>query len=202
MRKHKPLTFPTDIPQPWCGIDEAGRGPWAGPVIAAAVIFDADRIPSGLRDSKRLSASQREKLAPIIQAQSIWAIGMASHAEIDAYNILRATELAMQRAVTGLSVSPKRALVDGNWVPKLPCQAQAIIGGDDLIAPIAAASILAKVTRDAIMLAADSQYPGYGFASHKGYGVESHRAALDQLGPCAIHRRSFRPVQIAAARQR
>lgn len=194
------LTFPPDLPRPWCGIDEAGRGPWAGPVVAAAVIFDANRIPAGLRDSKRLSASQREKLAPVIQAQSIWSIGTASPAEIDAHNVLRATELAMQRAVRSLSLAPKRALVDGNWSPHLPCPVQTIIGGDDLIVSIAAASILAKVARDAIMLAADSQYPGYGFASHKGYGVESHRAALDQLGPCAIHRRSFRPVQIAAAR--
>jgi ribonuclease HII len=179
-----------------CGIDEAGRGPLAGPVVAAAVLLAPDRPIAGLRDSKRLSAAQRERLAVAIRDQSLaWALGRAEAAEIDRLNILRATLLAMRRALDGLAVRPARALVDGNRCPELPCDCEAVVRGDARVPAISAASILAKVARDAEMLALDRLWPGYGFAVHKGYPTRLHLEALVRLGPSAVHRRSFGPVR-------
>ena len=180
---------------PVCGVDEAGRGPWAGPVTAAAVILDPANIPAGLDDSKKLSSLQREALFDQIMATAQVGVGMASVAEIDAINILNATFLAMQRAVATLPTPPAFALIDGNRVPKLPCPAEAIIKGDSLSLSIAAASIIAKVTRDRILQDLDTQFPAYGFARHKGYGVPAHAAALNTHGPCAAHRMSFKPIR-------
>lgn len=178
------------------GVDEAGRGPLAGPVVAAAVILDARRPIPGLADSKTLSAARREELAGLIRARaSAWALGMASAEEIDHMNILQATFLAMQRAVQGLSMTPALALVDGNRAPQLFCAVRTVVRGDATVASISAASILAKVARDAILHDLDRQYPGYGFARHKGYPTASHLRALEVLGPAAIHRRSFGPVR-------
>lgn len=177
------------------GIDEAGRGPWAGPVCAAAVILDPARPIPGLADSKVLTAPRREALSARIRAEAtVWGLGWASVAEIDALNIRQATHLAMRRAVEALRVVPTLARVDGNDAPDLPCPAETLIGGDALDPAISAASILAKVARDAEMLALDAAHPGYGFAAHKGYGTAVHAAALARLGPCAAHRHSFRPV--------
>jgi ribonuclease HII len=180
------------------GVDEAGRGPLAGSVIAAAVILDPERPIAGLNDSKLLSASQRERLFNAIQESALaWAVGRAEVAEIDQLNIFQATLLAMQRAVLGLAVAPQHAVFDGTHCPQLSinCTTQAIIKGDQKVAAISAASILAKVTRDREMELFDQQYPGYGFAQHKGYGTEAHRQAIISLGPCEVHRRSFRGVK-------
>ena len=187
---------------PWpCGVDEAGRGPLAGPVVAAAVIFDADRVPAGVADSKTLSATARESLAVSIEAEALaTAIGVASVAEIDQLNILNATMLAMQRAVAELSLQPAAVLVDGNRAPEFqaagkPLPATAIVGGDASETSIGAASILAKVYRDRLMCELDARFPGYGFARHKGYGTREHREALERLGATPVHRSSFAPVR-------
>ncbi len=178
-----------------CGIDEAGRGPLAGPVVAAAVILDPARPIDGLNDSKKLSEKKRAALAIEIRAKALaWAVAEASVEEIDQLNILHATMLAMQRAVAGLAVQPISALVDGNRCPKLPMPAEAVVQGDGKIASIAAASILAKTVRDAGMLALHEQYPQYGFDRHMGYPTAMHCAALIEHGASPVHRRSFGPV--------
>ncbi|KPH80432.1 ribonuclease HII [Bosea vaviloviae] len=181
---------------PMAGIDEVGRGPLAGPVVAAAVILDPEAVPDGLDDSKKLSAARREELFAII-AQSALAIGVASATavEIDTINIRQATLLAMRRAVAALAVQPLSVLVDGNDPPVLACSCESIIGGDAQIASIAAASIVAKVTRDAMMARLCQRYPAYGFSAHAGYGTPQHRAALHAHGPCPEHRYSFAPVK-------
>lgn len=177
------------------GVDEAGRGPLAGPVGAAAVILDPRQGIAGLADSKKLTARRREQLFDQIQDKALCcAIGQASVEEIDRLNILQATLLAMQRAVAGLRLVPARVLVDGNRLPRLPMLAEAIIGGDAKVPAISAASILAKVHRDRWCEQIDAEYPQYGFAAHKGYGTAAHLAALRQHGPTPWHRRSFAPV--------
>lgn len=177
------------------GVDEVGRGPLAGPVVTAAVILDPDSPIEGLADSKAISEKKREGLFDEIQQKALaWAIGRCEVEEIDELNILQATMVAMQRAVAGLSPQPEHALIDGNRCPQLPCSAEAVIKGDSRVAAISAASILAKVTRDREMVALDSQYPGYGLASHKGYPTKVHMEALKTLGVTPIHRRSFGPV--------
>ena len=179
------------------GVDEVGRGPLCGPVIAAAVILDPARPIAGLNDSKKLTARQREALFDIICHQALaWSLGRAEVAEIDELNILHATMLAMQRAVVGLSVQPDLAYIDGNRCPTLPCRAEAVVKGDSRVPEIAAASIIAKVTRDREMVVMDQQWPGYGIAGHKGYPTAAHMAALKKLGPAPIHRRSFKPVRL------
>lgn len=181
---------------PVCGVDEAGRGPWAGPVSAGAVILDPDDIPEGIDDSKTLTAARRDALAVEIRARAVaWGIGFASPEEIERLNILQATGLAMCRAIDSLSILPKAALVDGNYRFKLPCDVETAVGGDGLSLSIAAASILAKTARDQIMIAMDVEYPGYGFASHKGYNAPAHQAALKAMGPCPIHRRQWAPIR-------
>ena len=183
------------------GIDEAGRGPLAGPVVAAAVILDPARPIAGLRDSKLLSAPARERLAAAIRERALaWAVAEADVAEIDALNILQATLVAMRRAVERLCIAPAEALVDGNRCPVLACVTRAIIKGDRDVAVISAASILAKTVRDALLVELDAAYPVYGFAQHKGYGTPEHLAALARHGPCPAHRRSFAPVAQAAFR--
>lgn len=178
------------------GVDEVGRGPLAGPVIAAAVILDETRTIHGLRDSKELTARQRETLADLIKRDALaWSLGRAEADEIDRLNILQATLLAMQRAIAGLDPKPTAAMVDGNQSPRLECRVTTVVGGDRLIPAISAASILAKVIRDAEMTALDARYPGYGFAKHKGYPTPAHIRALQELGPCPQHRRSFAPVR-------
>jgi ribonuclease HII len=178
------------------GVDEAGRGPLAGPVVAGAVILHPDRPIAGLRDSKILSAARRDHLYEQICDRALaWATGSASVAEIDTINILQATMLAMQRAVAALEPAAEHVLIDGNRCPELDCPVRAIVRGDSLVAAISAASILAKVTRDREMLALDADYPGYGFASHKGYPSKAHLDALDRLGVLPVHRRSFAPVR-------
>jgi len=177
------------------GVDEAGRGPLAGPVYAAAVILDPGRPVRGLRDSKALAPGRREDLAIRIRERAIaWAVASADVAEIDSLNILRATLLAMRRAVEALAVQPAEVLVDGNQCPTLACPVRAIVRGDRDVRAISAASILAKTARDALLTELDRVYPQYGFAQHKGYGTPEHLAALGRFGPCAIHRRSFAPV--------
>ena len=176
-----------------CGIDEAGRGPWAGPVVAAAVVLNPDDIPAGLRDSKKLKEAQREALFEPIMRTARVGIGIAEADRIDRDNILQATFWAMAEALSQID-GVALALVDGNRAPKLPCRTQTIVEGDTRSLSIAAASIIAKVTRDRIMLAHDVTYPHYGFARHKGYGTPFHQAALTQHGPCPLHRKSFRPV--------
>ena len=183
-----------------CGIDEAGRGPWAGPVVASAVILDPKNIPQGLNDSKKLNEAKREALFDPIMHLSNVGIGIVSAAEIDEINILQATFLAMQRAFEQLEIKPQLALIDGNRSPKLDCKTQTIIGGDALSLSIAAASIIAKVTRDRIMQKFCKIYPAYGFARHKGYGTAAHAAALAIHGPCAEHRKSFKPIALILAR--
>ena len=179
-----------------CGIDEVGRGPLAGPVVAAAVILDPARPIEGLADSKALSARRRDLLFEQICTHAVaWAVGRAEVAEIDQLNILQASLLAMQRAVAGLSPVPVSALVDGNRLPQLPCPGRAIVGGDATEPCISAASIVAKVLRDREMVAMDDRYPGYGLARHKGYPTAQHLAALRTLGVSPIHRRSFGPVR-------
>jgi ribonuclease HII len=179
-----------------CGVDEAGRGPLAGPVYAAAVILDPERTIDGLADSKKLSAKKRERLALEIRANAIaWAIAEASVEEIDQLNILNATLLAMRRAVRALLPQPLEVLVDGNRCPKLELPVRSIVGGDATIAEISAASILAKTARDAFMLTVHAEYPLYGFDCHMGYGTAQHLAALKAHGPSPCHRRSFAPVR-------
>jgi ribonuclease HII len=178
------------------GVDEAGRGPLAGPVVAAAVILCASGV-AGVDDSKKLSAKRRAVLAAQILATCQVGIGMASPEEIDEINILQATLLAMTRAVDALGVEPAHILVDGNRLPNWRYSAEAIIGGDALHPCISAASIIAKEYRDRIMIAADADYPGYGWASNKGYGSAVHMAALEKLGPSPLHRMSFAPVRRA-----
>lgn len=185
---------------PVCGVDEAGRGPWAGPVSAAAVILDPDRVPAGLNDSKKLTAKARAALEEEIKAVAIaWCVGMASIEEIAQLNILHAAGLAMRRAVEGLSVTPVFALVDGNYRFPLPCEVKTVVKGDALSCSIAAASILAKEARDRIMVEMDAVYPGYGFASHKGYHAPIHVEGLVKLGPSPIHRLGWAPVKAALA---
>ena len=176
------------------GVDEAGRGPLAGPVFAGAVILDAKRIPNGIDDSKKLSERTREKLYEEIVANALTGIGEASVEEIDRLNIRRATHLAMARAVKALRFAPAYALVDGNDAPALPCPCETIIGGDAHSLSIAAASIIAKVARDRVMKALDTEFPDYGWRSNKGYGTKDHLEALTRHGPCPHHRRSFAPV--------
>jgi ribonuclease HII len=186
------------IDGPVCGIDEAGRGPWAGPVSAAAVILNVKKPIKGLDDSKKLSAKSREALEIEIKAKALaWGVGFASVEEIASLNILHATGLAMRRAVEALAVAPKYALVDGNYPFKLPCEVKTVVGGDGKSKSIAAASILAKVARDRLMVEMDGLYPGYGFASHKGYRAPVHAEALLTLGPCEIHRMTWGPVKLA-----
>ena len=178
------------------GVDEAGRGPLAGPVVAGAVILDPENPIAGLDDSKRLSASRRERLFDEIQEKALaWAVASASVAEIDSINILQATMLAMQRAVNALLPTAEHALIDGNRCPELSCPARAIVKGDSKVAAISAASILAKVTRDREMQVLDMKYPGYGLAQHKGYPSKAHIAALELLGASPVHRRSYAPVR-------
>lgn len=178
------------------GIDEVGRGPLAGPVVAAAVILDPQRPIDGLLDSKRLSEARREELAPVIRERALcWGLGRAEVEEIDRINILQASLLAMQRAVAALDPQPVEALVDGNRCPSLPCPAEAVVKGDDCVPAIMAASILAKVARDWEMVEMDARYPGYGLARHKGYPTRAHIEALQTLGVTEIHRRSFGPVR-------
>ena len=177
------------------GIDEAGRCPLAGPVVAAAVILDPARRVKGLRDSKVMTPEQREAVAADIRSRALaWAVASSDVGEIDTLNILRATLLAMKRAVEALAIRPIEALVDGDHCPELPCRAYAIIKGDRDVPAISAASIIAKTTRDALLAELDREYPMYGFARHKGYGTPEHLAALDLHGPCPHHRRSFAPV--------
>ena len=179
-----------------CGVDEAGRGPWAGPVSAAAVILNPDDLPPGIDDSKALTEKRRAALEPEIKARALaWCVGFATVEEIEELNILHATGLAMRRAVEGLGVAPTVALVDGNYRFKLPCAVTTVVKGDSLSLSIAAASILAKTARDRLMIELDGQYPGYGFASHKGYNAPIHQQALQTLGPCPAHRRSWSPIK-------
>jgi ribonuclease HII len=178
------------------GVDEAGRGPLAGPVIAGAVILDPEKPIEGLRDSKRLSASRRDELFDQIRERALaWAVGRAEVEEIDRINILQATMLAMSRAVEALQPSADHALIDGNRCPDLSCTSRAIIKGDSKVPAISAASIMAKVTRDREMLDLDMRYPGYGLAQHKGYPSKAHIEALESLGVTPAHRRSYAPVR-------
>jgi ribonuclease HII len=179
-----------------CGIDEAGRGPLAGPVCAAAVILDPDRTIEGLNDSKQLTEKRRDALAVLIRERALaWGIGWASVEEVDTLNIRQANFVAMKRAFEALPTRPTHALVDGNDPPHLGCKVTSIIGGDAKEACISAASILAKTARDAHMVELCARYPGYGFSRHKGYGSAAHLEALRQLGPSPVHRRSFAPVR-------
>ncbi len=184
-------------PAPVCGVDEAGRGPLAGPVSAAAVILDPARpLPAGLDDSKKLNHRRREALEAEIKDVAVaWAVGFASVEEIAELNILHAAGLAMCRAIEALSVTPVYALVDGNYRFRLPCEVKTVVGGDGISASIAAASILAKTARDRVMVELDGLHPGYGFASHKGYSARSHFEALRTLGPSPAHRLSWGAVR-------
>lgn len=180
------------------GVDEVGRGPLAGDVVAAAVILDPNAPIEGLDDSKKLSEKKRDYLFEIIKEKALsYSINRATVAEIDDINILHASLLAMKRSVEALSVQPEHVLVDGNRLPNWRYNAEAVVKGDSRVKAIAAASILAKVTRDREMIAMDQQYPGYGFAGHKGYPTKVHMAALQEIGPCEIHRLSFGPVKKA-----
>ena len=185
------------------GVDEVGRGPLAGPVVAGAVILDPAHRIKGLKDSKELGADEREELAVLIRERAIaWALGRAEVVEIDRINILRATLVAMRRAVEALTTDVRVAYIDGNTAPMLPhCAAVTVVGGDATVPAISAASIIAKVARDEEMIAASARFPGYGFECHKGYATTSHLAALRELGPTPLHRRSFAPVEDAHARQ-
>ncbi len=177
------------------GVDEAGRGCWAGPVVAAAVVLPDGWAPDGLDDSKKLSPARREALYAGIRAHALaWKACAVSAAEIDRTDILRATLQAMARSVNSLGVTPGLVLVDGTQLPPVEVPAEALVRGDGTSAAVAAASIIAKVLRDRVMVAWDRRFPGYGFASHKGYGAAAHKAALDRLGPCPLHRFSFEPL--------
>lgn len=181
---------------PVCGVDEAGRGPWAGPVSAGAVILNPDDLPPGIDDSKALTEKRRAALEPEIKARAIaWGVGFASAREIEDLNILGATGLAMCRAIEAMAIQPAAALVDGNYRFRLPCPIQTVIGGDGLSLSIAAASILAKTARDRVMIEIDALYPAYGFAGHKGYNAPVHSEALRLHGPCPEHRRTWEPVR-------
>ena len=198
------LTLETLLAQtaggPVCGVDEAGRGPWAGPVSAAAVILNPDDLPVGIDDSKALTARRRDALEVEIKARALaWGVGFASVEEIEDLNILHAAGLAMRRAVEALSIRPAAALVDGNYRFNLPCEVQPVVKGDSLSLSIAAASILAKTARDRVMVELDALYPAYGFASHKGYNAPIHLAALKAHGPCPAHRPSWAPVRAVLA---
>ena len=179
---------------PVAGVDEAGRGPWAGPVVAGAAILDPADTPAGIADSKTLSAARREALYDALEGCARIGVGVASVAEIDRLNILAATMLAMRRAVDDLGVVPGHVLVDGNRLPELPCPATAVVRGDARVVSIAAASIVAKVTRDRIMAALARDHPGFGWERNAGYGTPEHRAALDARGVTPHHRRSFAPI--------
>ena len=180
---------------PVCGIDEAGRGPWAGPVVAAAVVLDRGAIPDGIDDSKKLAPASREELFDAIMASARVGIGIGTVEEIDRINILRANDLAMARALAALGRAPAIALVDGNWVPRtIGIPVRTVVGGDALSLSIAAASIIAKVTRDRIMARLHDRCPGYGWLTNVGYGTPEHRSALGRLGVTLYHRRSWRPV--------
>ena len=200
MRSNKPwraeqVALPWDVPGLVAGVDEAGRGPLAGPVVAAAVILDDLKPIPGLADSKTLSARQRERLSEAIHARALcFSVALASVEEIDRLNILQATLLAMRRAVMGLRLKPHKVLVDGNRLPTLDIMAEAVVQGDRKVPAISAASILAKVARDRWCLEIDAEYPLYGFAAHKGYGTAQHLAALQRHGATPWHRRSFSPV--------
>lgn len=179
-----------------CGVDEAGRGPWAGPVCAAAVILPDRGVPKGVDDSKKLPARRREALEREIKDCAVaWCVAFASIEEIAAHNILRATGLAMRRAVEGLSPAPDMALLDGSYAFVLPCPVRTVVKGDSVSTSIAAASILAKTARDRLMVEMDALYPGYGFASHKGYHAPEHVEALRRLGPSPIHRAGWAPIR-------
>ena len=192
---HDLFTFDAEVRRHFpvfCGVDEAGRGPLAGDVYAAAVILPTDLEIPGLNDSKKLSEARREELAPIIKENAVaWSIASATVEEIERINILQAALLAMHRAVEGLSVMPDYALTDGNQPPVLPIPVGTVVHGDAKSASIAAASVLAKTARDAALRDLDAQYPQYGFAAHKGYGTKAHYAAIDEFGPCPAHRPSF-----------
>ena len=189
------MNLPWDVPGLLAGVDEAGRGPLAGPVVAAAVILNPSKPIKGLNDSKKLSAKRRDALFDEIQDKALClCVAQASVQEIDELNILRATLLAMQRAVAGLRLAPAKVRVDGNQLPVLPMLCEAVVGGDALIAEISAASILAKVQRDRWCAEVDLTWPAYGFAKHKGYGTAAHMQALQAHGPCELHRRSFAPI--------
>jgi len=178
------------------GVDEAGRGPLAGPVVVAAVVLPERGFPEGLDDSKRLTAARRQALEVAIRETALaWHVETVAVADIEAYNILGATLRGMQRAVAGLAPAPGLVLVDGNRTPELPCAARAVVGGDGIEPCISAASILAKVHRDRLMLALHERYPAYGFDRHKGYPTPAHLECLERLGPCPEHRRSFAPVR-------
>lgn len=182
---------------PIAGVDEAGRGPWAGPVVAAAVVLDPHAIPPGIDDSKALDADSRELLYAKITASAAWGVGVADVQRIDRDNILNATMWAMAEAVKALEARPRLVLVDGNRLPRLPCPARAIVKGDAKCLSIAAASIVAKVTRDRIMVELSREVPGYGFERHKGYGTPEHQAAVAHHGITPHHRKSWKPTQLA-----
>ena len=189
------MNLPWDVPGLLAGVDEAGRGPLAGPVVAAAVILNPSKPIKGLNDSKKLSAKRRDALFDEIHDKALClCVAQASVQEIDELNILQATLLAMQRAVAGLRLAPAKVVVDGNQLPVLPMLCEAVVGGDGLIAEISAASILAKVQRDRWCAEVDLTWPAYGFAKHKGYGTAAHMQALQEHGPCELHRKSFAPV--------
>ena len=195
-RKGPDLSLEADHPSPVCGVDEAGRGPWAGPVSAAAVILDPARTPAGLDDSKKLGERRRQALEVEIKASALaWGVGFASVEEIAELNILQATGLAMRRAVEALAVAPAFILVDGSYRFDLPAPVRPVVRGDSLSASIAAASILAKTARDRVMVELDQAWPGYGFAAHKGYHSPVHVEALQRLGPCPAHRMSWAPIR-------
>ncbi len=195
-RKGPDLSLEAAHPWPVCGVDEAGRGPWAGPVSAAAVILDPARTPAGLDDSKKLSERRRQALEAEIKASALaWGVGFASVEEIAELNILQATGLAMRRAVEALAVPPAFILVDGSYRFDLPAPVRPVVRGDSLSASIAAASILAKTARDRVMVELDQAWPDYGFAAHKGYHAPVHVQALQRLGPCPAHRMSWAPIR-------
>jgi ribonuclease HII len=194
----KKSEYPFTVDDIVCGVDEAGRGPLAGPVFAAAVILDPRRPIEGLRDSKKLTAERRDILAPQIKQYALaWAIAECSHEEIDAINILQATMLAMRRAVEALQTLPTIALIDGNRSPVMSVRCHPIVEGDDKVHAISAASILAKTARDAALVVLHQQYPQYGFDQHKGYSTRMHLERLREHGACPVHRRSFAPVRLA-----
>lgn len=185
---------------PVAGADEAGRGPLAGPVVAAAVVLDPERIPEGLHDSKQLTAARREALFVEILSSAVVSVASSGARRIDSTDIRKASLDAMRRAVFGLTLRPQLVLTDGLDVPPgLPCDGRAVVKGDARVLSIAAASIVAKVVRDRMMACADTSYPGYGFGTHAGYGTERHREAIGTLGPCALHRMTFRPFRPDAA---